>query len=115
MRRISFNMTVDAILSRRKTVTRRLGWRNLKAGERLLAVDRLRSKDAMALGVIEVVDVRRETLSQIKLNPLEVIREGFDAMSAWQFIEAFCAAMKCEPSTEVTRIEFRYVDEGPAA
>lgn len=128
MRRISFNMTVDAVLSRSKTITRRLGWLNLKPGERLLAVDRLRSKDAKVLGVIEMVSVRREKLYDI--NADDVRREGFDPTAniakpkrgrdldalrgRLGFINAFCDAMGCAPDAEVTRIEFRYIDEAVA-
>lgn len=123
MRRMSFNLTQPAIRERRKTVTRRLGWRNLGPGERLLAVDRLRVKaiDAKVLGVIEVVSVRREPLSAITCA--DVIAEGVDLPDCsrhgpevmWPcpycFIGLFCDAMRLDdPDTEVTRIEFRYVD-----
>ena len=36
MKRISFSMTEPQFVDRTKTVTRRLGWRNLKPGEHLL-------------------------------------------------------------------------------
>lgn len=125
MRRMSFNLTQQQILDGTKTVTRRLGWKNLKVGERLLAVDCIRSKDAKVLGVIEVVSVRRELLYEI--TDEEVRLEGFDprAMLAspkrgrdtsalygrWGFVNMFCDAMGCAPDTEVTRIEFRKVTE----
>lgn len=121
MRRISFNLTQAQVLDRTKTVTRRLGWNNLRVGERLLGVDRLRSRDAKKLCVVEVVDVRRERLDAITCA--DVIAEGVwmrDCSThhpepTWPcvycFIGRFCKAMKCEPETEVTRIEFKYVDE----
>lgn len=65
MRRMSFALTTDAVLSRQKTVTRRLGWRFLKPGDRLLAVDKLRTKNARPLGVIEVVSVTEEPLLDV--------------------------------------------------
>jgi hypothetical protein len=34
---ISFSMTLDAFLGGRKTVTRRLGWKDVKAGDRIMA------------------------------------------------------------------------------
>lgn len=120
MRRISFNLTQPQILDQTKTVTRRLGWLNLKVGERLLGVDRLRSKDAKKLAVVEVVSVRREPLNAI--TDEDVILEGNPfPRPEWQgqhgsvdfpagrFIERFCSAMKCYPDTQVTRIEFRYL------
>lgn len=125
MRRISFNLTQPQILDRSKTVTRRLGWTNLKVGERLQGVDRLRSKDVKKLAVVEVVSVRRERLLDITED--DVTREGFSLREPlaemkqgrteesirgrWGFINMFCDHMKVAPDHEVTRIEFRYVDE----
>lgn len=111
MRRISFKHTAQAVLERRKTVTRRTGWATLEAGDRLLAVDRVRcrAEDTRVLGTIEVVNVWAEQLDQIAEG--EIAREGFDC-SREEFIAQFCRLMKCEPSQLVRRIEFRYVDEG---
>jgi hypothetical protein len=138
MRRISFNMTQRQILDRSKTVTRRLGWENVKVGERLLAVDRLRSKEAKTLAVIEVVSVRRERLWEIYatgfadyvvtptlridgpvFRPVceqvhETTLEGFGNFTGVEFAEMFRRAMGLSHDDhEVTRIEFRYVDPPP--
>ena len=40
MRNISFSMTTEAVRRREKTVTRRLGWWNLKPGTVLQAVEK---------------------------------------------------------------------------
>lgn len=119
MRRMSFHITTAQIENRSKTVTRRLGWDFAKVGDRVLAVDRLRSKDARKLAIIEIVSVGWEPLNRI--TEADVIREGdpFPRPSyqngpidlpVKRFVERFCQAMKCEPSTAVNRIEFRYVD-----
>jgi hypothetical protein len=132
MRRISFALTIDAILDRSKDVTRRLGWKNVKVGERLQAVDKLRTKNAKKLAVIEVVSARREPLFVLlkaadgfgydggDQNPYaieEMAREGFPGMRPLDFVEMFTKGNKgngLSPhanNVEVTRIEFRYVDD----
>jgi hypothetical protein len=124
MRRISFNLTTSQIEDRSKDVTRRIGWLNAKVGERLQAVDRLRSKDWKLLAVIEIVSVRREPLNWI--TEADLLREGFatnhffgaygddyptSGYGVAGFVNMFCAQMKCAPADLVTRIEFRYVED----
>lgn len=111
MRRMSFNLTQQQILDQSKTVTRRVGWWNVKVGERLRAVDRLRSKDAKTLGIIEVVSARCEALH--KITDEDVAREGFPGKDRFWFESMFCEAMKLNRMHQnaVNRIEFRYVDE----
>lgn len=119
MRRMSFMLTRDQIRARTKTVTRRLGWRNLKPGERIRAVNKCmglkKGEKAIDLAVLEVVSVHREQLKAIEGRFSETLAEGFpfDHPKSWpsEFIAMFCEHMKCTPETEVTRIEFRYVDE----
>lgn len=116
MRRISFRLTQEQVLDRSKTVTRRLGWKTLKPGTRLRGVDRAMgfpkgSKAAdlsKTLCFVEVVSVRRERLDAITAD--DVVREGFPGMTAAEFVAFFCESMNCKPDTEVTRIEFRYLD-----
>lgn len=128
MRRMSFALTTAAVLARTKTITRRTGWLFAKVGDRYLAVDKLRTKDAKKLGVIEVVSVRRERLWKIYAQSFdacdvptsqpfgysanEVRREGFEAMDAVDFADLFMRACGMDHDDfDVTRIEFRYVDE----
>lgn len=113
MRNMSFMLTVQQILDGTKTVTRRDGWAFLKQGDRVRAVRKsrgLRSGEKLApLRVLEVALVTREPLSAITRE--EVIREGFPDMTREEFISMFCATHKgCTPETEITRIEFRFVD-----
>ncbi len=109
MRRISFGLTIDQFKAGTKDVTRRLGWKTLRAGDRLLAVDRVmgfrKGERARVLGQIEVIDVRREPLHAITDEDVE--REGFPGRDAEWFVAMFCRAMRCEPSRLLTRIEFR--------
>ena len=109
MRRISFGLTTQAILERRKTVTRRLGWAFIKPGDLLLAVDRLRTKTARKLAVIEVINVRVEPLWDIPADDVE--REGFPHLTTMGFVEVFMRAMHCSAAEPVRRIEFRYRED----
>lgn len=104
---MSFALTTEQIEKQTKSVTRRLGWRDLKVGERLLAVDKQRVPDVKKLAVIEVVSVRREPLNDIGIDDVE--REGFLGMTSAEFVEMFCREMECKSTDEVTRIEFCYV------
>lgn len=120
-RNISFSMTTPQFLAGTKDVTRRLGWENLKAGDTLRAVKKcmgLKKGEKMEpLGLIRVVDVRRETLDIISTDLVygrrEVDREGFPEMGINEFVMFFCRGHTgCFPEREITRIEF--VKIGPA-
>lgn len=114
MRRMSFALTTDAVLNRTKTVTRRLGWSFAKVGDQYLAVDKLRTKNARTLGVIEVVDLRVEPLWAIcHEDGTACAREGFPDLRPEAFVAMFAASMKCSPDVGVNRIEFRYMDAVP--
>lgn len=108
MRRMSFSMTEQQLLDGSKTVTRRLGWEYIQAGEQVLAVDRVmglrKGERQRILGVIDVRSVRREPLDTITDD--DVAREGFPGKSAGEFVSMFCKAMQCQPADPVTRIEF---------
>jgi len=111
-------LTEDAVRQRRKTVTRRMGWRNLAVGDRLtlcLKVQGRRRQDGtveplVRLAEVQVVSVRREQLAS-GLTVAEVEREGFPGWDPDRFVRFFCQAMSCEPDAEVTRIEWRYLDQ----
>lgn len=120
MRNISFMLTTRQVRDRTKDVTRRRGWRNLKAGDRLQACEkcqgRRNGKPLVKLCVIEVVNVRREPLLTLLRDPAygvaECRREGFPEMAPREFVDMFCGSHKgCLPESDVSRIEFRYVDE----
>lgn len=115
-------LTKEQILNRTKTVTRRMGWRNLKPGDRLQGVEKgmglKRGEAIKKLAVIEVVDVGVECLAVLMNCPSygkdEVAKEGFPEMTPAEFVQFFSDSHKnCPFETEVTRIEFRYVDQSP--
>jgi hypothetical protein len=108
VRRMSFALTERQLVNGHKTVTRRLGWKTLKAGDELLAVDKCmglkKGQKSRALARIRVVSVCREPVANA--TDLEATLEGFQHMTGAEFVEFFCRSMKCDPMTEVTRIEF---------
>lgn len=109
---MSFSLTKAQMRAGTKTVTRRLGWSNLKPGQRLLAVEQSMGLPLGArhvvIGEIEVVSAYREPLYAILPGELE--EEGFPEMSCDQFIDLFCTANRCAPTTTVNVIRFRHVD-----
>lgn len=112
MRLMSFSLTTAQVLARTKTVTRRLGWRTAKPGDRVVAVEKAmglkKGEHPRRLAVIEFVNVRREPLIAIMDERGGVEREGFPDLTAWEFIHRFCSHMQIGSLDEVTRIEFRY-------
>lgn len=112
MQNISFQLTTRQFRDRTKTVTRRLGWLRLKAGELLMGCEKCMGRKPgeplVRLGTIRVLDVRRERLDAITAE--DVAREGFPEMTPAEFVLFFCKSHKgCTPETEVTRIEFEYL------
>lgn len=113
MKLISFSMTKPQFLDGSKTVTRRLGWRHLLPGARLMAVEKAmglkKGEKIVRLGEIEVISARREPLDAI--TPEDVIREGFPGMTTLDFIRFFCVGHgMANASALVTRIEFKKVE-----
>lgn len=121
MRNISFMLTTPQVRGRTKTVTRRSGWRSLKAGDLLCAVEKSqglgKGGKVVRIGVIRVVNVRRELLRAMyddtNYGREECRREGFgehpQLFDPVEFVNWFCASHRgCTPETEITRIEFEY-------
>lgn len=116
MRSISFALTIDQVRAGTKDVTRRLGWRDMKPGTQLRAVNKVmgfrKGEKPIIYGVIEVVSVRREPLSAITAD--DVAREGFPGLSPEWFVVMFQTAMRTRDDIDVTRIEFKRVGHWPA-
>src|SRR5262245_36114563 len=121
-RNISFALTTAQFRARTKTVTRRMGWAGLKQGDILCGVVKsqgLRKGEKVEkLGMIRVVDVRREFLDRLTADLdygfAETAREGFSIAHPWHwpsvFVAAFCGSHKgCKPDSIVTRIEYEYL------
>lgn len=111
-RHISFSMTTLQFLDGTKTVTRRTGWKQVKAGDELCAAKKCMGLKAgeqiERLGMIRVTDVRRERLDAITQD--DVKREGFPFWSPAKFVEFFCGGHTgCFPESIVTRIEFERI------
>lgn len=125
MRNMSFALTEQQIRDETKTVTRRLGWEKLKAGELVRPVRKCMGlkpgqKIEPIRAPIRVVSIRRERLDRltedIEYGIEEVRREGFgDHLTySWptEFVKFFCGTHRpCEPGWLITRIEFEYIPD----
>jgi hypothetical protein len=115
MRNISFALTTKQFYLRQKTVTRRLGWLGLRAGDLLCGVLKGmglgKGVSPTPLAVIRVTGVRREFLREV--TQADVVAEGFPHLTPRDFVRLFCDSHEsCKPSSVVTRIEFRFVPGG---
>jgi len=110
MRNMSFALTTDQIKRQTKTVTRRSGWRFLKAGDQLCACVKCMGlkpgEQIERLAVIRVTSVKRERLNAI--TKADCLAEGFPRMTPGAFVAMFCKHMGGGPAQFVTRIEFTY-------
>lgn len=114
MRNMSFFLTTEQMRAGTKTVTRRLGWADLKPGEHFMAVEKGQGipKGGKVVRIRECVCVSNhpERLDDIgSYGQSEVMREGFPEMSPVQFVEMFCQHNRCTPDRVVNRIKFRNV------
>jgi hypothetical protein len=121
-RLMSVAMTTDAVIERRKTVTRRKGWwldkngrRLLKPGDTLTLCRKVQGRKPgepiERLAEVEVVDIRREPLGLMLGESGATAREGFPDMTGVDFINRFFVdAQDIDPDDMVTRIEWRYLD-----
>jgi len=128
-RLMSVSRTVAGVVERRKTVTRRLGWTFLRPGDRLTLCRKVQGRFDYRTGVlepldrlaeVEVVSVRREPLTAITDEEIArecVPRVNFELVyvetnqpPADEWVRWFCEAMGCQPTTTVTRIEWKYLD-----
>lgn len=111
-RLMAVSMTEDAVVARTKTVTRRLGWANVRVGEVLQLARKVMGRRAGEPLVI-VARVRVVAHSWERLDTItaaEVAREGLP-MTPAEFVAFFCAGHGCEPGTVVHRIEWEYLDD----
>jgi hypothetical protein len=110
-RMMSFAMTTEQVRRHIKTVTRRLGWKFLKPGDILWAVEKAqglkKGEKVKRICLIRVVSCRDEPLD--KITAADCILEGFPEMSPSDFVDMFCAANKCVPHKSVNRIKFEYI------
>jgi hypothetical protein len=112
-RLMAVSLTGPQVRARTKTVTRRAGWRMLRPGDRLTlcrkVMGRKRGEPLERIAGVEVISVRREPLEAI--TAADVTAEGFPDWTPAQFTDFFCRTHPgCGPATEITRIEWRYLD-----
>lgn len=131
-RLMSVSMTTDAVIERRKTVSRRINWwedkngrRLLKAGDTLTLCRKVQGRKAgepiERLAEVEVVEVSREPLHWLlstgpvylpKWAAKEMEREGFPGLPSDEFVlRYFIEAQRMTEHDIVTRIEWRYLDD----
>lgn len=125
MRNMSCSLTTPQVRARTKTVTRRLGWLDLRVGDRLQLCEkcmgRRNGEPLVKLAVVEVLAVRREKLERMLANRVygqkECRREGFPDKTPAQFVRFFCETHdlidkrgKEKRGAVVTRIEWKFVD-----
>lgn len=125
MRNISFSLTTAAVRARQKTVTRRVGWRRLKPGTVLQAVEKSqglkRGERAVKICQIRVLSTRLERLDEL-VNPQhpegglaygvrEMVLEGLPEKTPGQFIHDWVMRYRgvTFSGTVVNRIEFEYL------
>lgn len=111
-RNMSFALTTEQFKNRTKTVTRRTGWKFLKAGDLVMGCKKCMGlkpgEQIERLGLIRIINVRREPLNAITFD--DVVKEGFPGKTPHLFVGMFCAHMGGNCDQDVTRIEFEYVD-----
>ena len=111
-RNMSFMLTTEQVRNRTKTVTRRMGWKFLKPGDILNAVEKCQGlkkgekvKYICQIRVLNVMQIYLWTMTYDELK-----KEGFPDMSIQGFIRMFCLSHKgCTRNSKVTRIEFEYI------
>lgn len=128
-RLMSVSFTEQAVVERRKTVTRRKGWWLDKAGRHLLkpgdhltlcrkVMGRKPGEPLVRICEVEVISVRREKLRRLTDDldygcaetRLEGMRAGDAEVFPSVFIDRFFVrAQGMTPDTDVTRIEWRYL------
>lgn len=113
MRNMSFAITTKAMKNGTKDVTRRFGWWFLKAGDRVMAVEKgmglKKSEKIKRLYPIEIISTRCETLNSI--TKAECIREGFPDFEPEDFVAMMCRLHKdVNRITAVNRIEFKRIE-----
>lgn len=117
MRNMSFSLTTAQMRDRTKTVTRRLGWKNLKPGDKVMAVVKgmglKKGEKVECIHPIRIISVTREPLCTMKHNDIygrqDVVKEGFPEYSPAQFVAMFCMHNGCLSTSLVTRIEFEHL------
>lgn len=110
-RNMSCSFTTEQAENKTKTVTRRLGWWFLKAGDIIQLVEKAmglkRGEKIKKIHLVRIKSSAEEPLCNI--SRAEVIKEGFPHWTTEGFIRMFCANNKCGRYVKVNRIEWVYL------
>lgn len=110
---MSFSLTTPQFRARTKTVTRRLGWKNLKPGQTFSAIVKgmglKKGEKVEYLGLCRCLSNRLEPLNAISKS--DCIKEGFPDFTPEQFVAMFCKHNGCVPLSLISRIEFEYISQ----
>ena len=110
---MSFAMTTEALVNKTKSVTRRTGWENAKAGDIVVGCHKTmgfaKGECPRRLAIIQIKSVNRERLIDIHRYPGETAREGFPDLTADQFIEMLAKHYGANETIPVTRLEFEHL------
>ena len=108
---MSFMLTTEQVRNETKTVTRRLGWWFLKAGDIVWACEKCmglkKSEKVNRLKKLRIISTYAEPLFMV--DKKECVKEGFPEMETEEFLNMFIKHMKCSDKTLINRIEFEYV------
>ena len=118
MRNMSFALTTEQARNKTKTVTRRMGWWNLKPGELVQQVVKSqglkKGEHIEKIHVIRILKTGVEPINRLIHEPeygqSEIIKEGFPSWSPLEFVLFFCSTHNCEGDAKPNRIEFEYVE-----
>lgn len=125
-RLMSVAFTEAAVRNRTKTVTRRKGWLFAKPGDRVTlcrkVMGRRKGEPLERIVDVEIVSVTRQQLGLVRA-PGELTKEGFPELEQWpgpfqgaqRFIERYFEPQGLGWGDEVTRIEWRYLDDEAGA
>lgn len=124
-RMMSVRFTADAVIERRKTVTRRKGWWRRDGSPLVTPGDELRLvRQAMGLRKGETVEeLARVRVTAIGREPLralltdapvygrvEMVREGFPGLPPQEFIDRYFTPQGIGLNDDVTRIQWEYLN-----
>lgn len=103
-RLMAVSLTEPQVRDRTKTVTRRDGWRMLRAGDQLTLCRKVQGRrpgePLVRIADVEVISVHREPLDAI--TAADVAAEGFPQMTPGEFVSFFCETHRgCQPRHEV--------------
>lgn len=104
-------MTMEQVINKTKTVTRRDGWWFLKPGDHIWAVEKSRGlkpgEKIKRLAKIRIVSTRAEPLFLITNKDCAL--EGFPHYEPLQFVAMITEALSIKPDHKINRIEFEYI------